>query len=171
MFNPVKLSGIAAATLFLTACASTPELTSDQISIIEAEVVEYGLYEIGKTREVDNDSYIAGSSLVTKSHKLIKTTNQIKSEVGSIFGVMFKITGLPERRKIQFREVMKFPEMTDPDSGITQSYYESTKFFKNEMSRFKGFTFEYDWELVKGDWTYQIYYQDTLLAEQTFIVN
>jgi len=61
--------------------------------------------------------------------------------------------------------------MTDPDSGLTQSYYEVKDQYKDGRKSFKAFTFEYDWELVKGEWTYQLYYQDTLLAEKTFNVN
>lgn len=171
MSNLVKFSGVAAGVLFLTACVSTPELTSDQISNIEVEVADYGIYELGKLNEIDDKDYIAGSSLEAESLIHTRTTDSLDAQVGVTFGVNFNISGLPTEKKMTFREVMIFPEMTDPQTGGKQSYYETTAKYHNNLTKFKGFTFEYDWELVKGDWTYQVYYQDTLLAEQSFNVN
>lgn len=170
MINVFKCTTVAATAIFLTACASTSALTSDQVSQIDVEVESYGLYEISQVKEVNNDTYIAGSSLTAGSYVLSEQTDTITAKVGTTFGASFKFSGLPTKQKIIFREVMKFPEMTDPDTGMTQSYYESSREFKNGTRKYKGFTFEYDWELVKGDWIYQIYYQDTLLAEQAFKV-
>ena len=171
MFHSIKLSALAVLALFLTACVSTPELTSDQISNIEVEVADYGLYELGKLNEVGDKDYIAGSSLEAESLIHTKTIDSLDAQVGVTFGVNFNISGLPTEKKMTFREVMIFPEMTDPQTGGKQSYYEPTAKYKNKLTKFKGFTFEYDWELVKGEWIYQIYYQDTLLAEQSFMVN
>ncbi|WP_438462946.1 DUF3859 domain-containing protein [Marinomonas sp. PE14-40] len=172
MINKVKFSGITVLALLLTACASTTELTADQANQIDAEVLEFGKYIISDDlREVKNDEYLAGSSLVTNLHILKERTDEISADVGTTFGVVFEVNGLPSHKKITFREVMKFPEMTDPDSGLTQSYYEVKDQYKDGDKSFKAFTFEYDWELVKGKWTYQLYYQDTLLAEKSFNVN
>jgi len=170
MIKRFQYSVIAVSAIFLTACASTPELTSDQVSNIDVKVADYGVYELGKLNEIDDKDYIAGSSLEAETLIHTKTTDSLVAQVGITFGVNFSISGLPTERKMTFREVMVFPEMTDPETGVKQSYYETTAKYNNNLTKFKGFTFEYDWELVKGDWTYQIYYQDTLLAEQVFDV-
>ncbi|OUR85376.1 hypothetical protein A9Q77_00710 [Marinomonas sp. 42_23_T18] len=170
MIKRFNYSVIVVSAIFLTACASTPELTSDQVSQLDVAVVDYGIYELVSIREVDNETAIAGSSLVTKSQKLTEKTAVVVADAGITFGVSFKVTGIPPKRALMLREVMIFPEMTDPDSQMTQSYYEVTEEYRNNDVAFEGFTFEYDWEMVKGDWTYQLYYQDTLLAEQVFDV-
>ena len=171
MIQTIKISAITATALLLAACVSSPELTSDQISQMEVEVESYGVYKVSQVKEVDNDTYVAGSSLEAKKFELVEQVDLISAKAGTTFGTSFSFNNLPENQKNQFRLVMKFPEMTDPDSGMTQTYYESSEVIKNGTTRFKGFTFEYDWELVKGEWIYQVYYKDTLLAEKSFNVN
>jgi hypothetical protein len=106
--------------------------------------------------------------------ELGEQTDRIPLVKDTYFAYRYRILDLPKdvvkRPVVELRKVLTHPEMTLPDGSTATG---SDRTFKGRTSvgqviGFDGYAFNEDYELVEGDWTFQIWYQDQMLVEQTF---
>ena len=82
-------------------------------------------------------------------------------------------TGLsiePDKSRADLRHVLMHPEMTLPDgSKVSRSERAIRKRTTyGIVTSLDGYALSEGYELVEGDWTFQLWYEDSLLVEQTF---
>lgn len=98
----------------------------------------------------------------------------VRGEVGTEFGMQFRIDGAPSGEGVTLYLAISFPQpgIRNPNTGDRM---ETAKVaFPNmkigELSVL-GYGFDNAWEIVPGVWTLQIWYQDRMLAERSFTVS
>ena len=71
---------------------------------------------------------------------------------------------------VELRRVLKHPEMHLPDGTVSKGsdFMQKRRVSVNQVIGYTGYGFDEDYELVEGDWVFEIWYQDKKLIEQTF---
>ncbi|MEW6408659.1 MAG: DUF6599 family protein [Nitrospirota bacterium] len=150
--------------LFYTSSAEAEKIT--------ARIIEYGRYKIEVTEGVTAPAKDRKTINVIKSIRLIEQTDRIPCKIGEYFGFFYALNNLPVGKRILLRFIILHPPMISPDRGMITSR-EYTIPFKADSKKavsYRGTKLRYDWQLVPGKWTFQIYYKDKKLLEKNFHV-
>lgn len=149
----------------LSTQAETPQV--DRIDIIEA-----GIYQANVERVEEVKGTINGRLDILSDINIIEITTTIPACVGTLFGIKFNVVGAPKYATVPLTMVLRLPPqgLRDPKAGETyfRSEYVSGGIISD--NRYVGYSFDQDWEAVPGTWTFEIWYQDRKLAEQSFTV-
>jgi hypothetical protein len=136
-----------------------------------AEILEFGVYSGSYQKSAADTNAPTGQVLLDGPIRLEKKTDQIPAKLKSKFGFRFVVHGLPTDPPVKLRIVYLFPEIRDPSSGRKFNHFEadvSVKPEDNKPTMLWDFTEPY--ELVSGQWTFQIFRGDSKILEKTFEV-
>ena len=97
----------------------------------------------------------------------------VPAKPGTHFGLEFRINGEPRDDSVTLYLTLIFPPqgIHNPNTGKTM--YAARIAFPNMKIGalcLVGYGFDNAWEIVPGEWTEQIWYQDHMLAERKFTV-
>ena len=113
--------------------------------------------------------------VVTKAVlKISETTDRIPLIKGTHFAYRYRIIDLPkeEAKKpvVELRKVLVHPVMTLLDGSTSTGWDRIARgrTSAGQVIAFDGYAFHEDYELVEGDWTFQIWFGDKKLVEQKF---
>jgi hypothetical protein len=138
----------------------------------EGRVIKYGLFELVRGGGlVDDPKTSTGKSLAKPVIMLVEQTDRIPLIKDSHLAYQYRIWNLPDQpRIIKLRRVLIHPEMKLPDGSVsTGSDYEiKGKVRIGQVVAYDSYGLNEDYEMVEGDWIFQIWYQDEKLIEQTF---
>jgi hypothetical protein len=150
---------------------AAPEAVKDP----RGRVFEYGIYNaLRKGRPRDELTANTGKVMNRPVLELREQTDRIPLVKDTYFAYRYRLMNFPkeEAKKpaIKLRKVLVHPEMTLPDGSRSTGSDRGFKgrAFAGQVTGFDGYAFNEDYELVEGDWVFQIWYQDHLLVEQTF---
>ena len=138
-------------------------------------VFEHGIYNpLRKGRPRDEITANTGKVINRPVLELAEQTDRIPLVKGTYFAYRYRLLNLPKyvvmKPVVELRKVLVHPEMTLPDGSTATG---SDRVIKGRTSAgqvtgFDGYAFNEDYELVEGEWTFQIWYEDQMLVEQTF---
>ena len=165
-------TAIATATEQADAPAgAAPETVKDP----RGRVFEHGIYNaLRKGRPRDEITANTGKVINKPVLELAEQTDRIPLVKGTYFAYRYRLLNLPKyvvmKPVVELRKVLVHPEMTLPDGSTATG---SDRVIKGRTSAgqvigFDGYAFNEDYELVEGEWIFQIWYQDQMLVEQTF---
>lgn len=154
------------ALLLLAATVAATAQTVDRI-----KVLDFGVY----TREVIGAEKMSGVAIgrinTSQNFKLVEKTDTIVLKKGPTFGVRYETLGKPRGSQVKLTWVMRFPEpgLVDP---------KGQRFFTNEFSRdhtignesFRAYSFDEQWEMVPGEWTFEFWDGPRKIGEKRFNV-
>ena len=128
--------------------------------ITEISIVEYGRYE----RSVD--------TLQTPDLVCVESTDTIQAIPGGRFGIGYVCKGEPNGARASLRLVWVFPPPGAWDS--TRGEFK-TMVTRNSTTRigqmdYYWYRFDYNWELIAGIWTCQVWSDEKHHAEKKFLV-
>lgn len=111
-----------------------------------------------------------GKSIRRPTLEFSKDTQRIPLRTGVYFGYRYWLKLPPDQSRPEFRRVLIHPEMTLPDgSRVSQS---ERKFRKKAtqgiVTAIDAYALSEDYELVEGDWVFQLWYQSEMLVEAKF---
>jgi hypothetical protein len=97
----------------------------------------------------------------------------VLGEVGTEFGIEFRIDGTPSGEGVTLYLAIAFPPQGIRNPNTGNLMYTAKVAFPNmrigELS-ILGYGLDNAWEIVPGVWTLQIWYQNRMLAERSFTV-
>ncbi len=166
--------GVYAAESALSVAANK---TSDsQPEGPESHVFQFGLYKAVRKGLV-KDSSQTNTGKVVRKPKLehVSMTDRIPLVKDTYFGYQYRLFNLPPEALIapvmRLRKVLIHPEMTLPDGSKTTGWDRPMKgrVETQQVMGFDGYVFNEDYELVEGDWIFQLWYKDKKLIERKFI--
>lgn len=139
---------------------------------LKVKVSRPGLYRLVRSGGViDDPSTGTGKSVVKPVVELIKTTERIPLIKGGQMYLQYRIWPLPAQPAyVDLRRVLKHPEMTLPDGSVSTGSDRiiKGKINSNQIIAYTGYGLDEDYELVEGDWVFEIWYQDEKVVEQKF---
>jgi|GEM_PF-6337903 len=99
-------------------------------------------------------------------------TDTVTAQTGKTFGISFYflVNNSHKETNIEITTRILHPVMTHPQTQQQATGQTDTFIYTAPYYQYHYFTFEYDYELVKGHWTFQVWQADTLFLEKQFIV-
>jgi len=155
---------------FLAAAAFADEPKA-QVSAIT--VVEQGIYKCEVLKLVEDLRVPSKQRAIIDSAKIVQETTCIPAVLGTRFGFRYKVDGVPSGRKIDLVMVGIYPNdgVKDPtrDKPLKTFRY-TTPYAIGEGYRYTDYSFDHEWEIVPGEWIFQIWYDGKNYAEAKFVV-
>lgn len=139
---------------------------------LKGKVSQRGLYRLVRSgKVVDNPETSTGKAVSKPVIELVKSTERIPLIKGGRMYLQYRIWYLPDQPAyVDLRRVLVHPEMHLPDGAAStgSDFMLKRKVSVNQIIGYTGYGFDEDYELVEGDWVFQIWYEDKKLIEQTF---
>ena len=144
-------STVAPLGLALSATINQPDIVK-----LEAKVFEYGIYKMSEP----------------PPNQWMKRTKNIPAKTGIEFGVMFSLIGEPKGKSVALDAVWRFPEsgITNPETGKTLHKEEVEAVGKVGDGMFQIYRLSKPWEVVKGDWYVDLYYEGRKIGSEKFVL-
>ena len=136
------------------------------------EIYEFGIFErgqiLGETAP-PNQGY--RHTAVSGLHHL-ETTRIIPGRLGVTFGVRYRIRGNGLGFAVPLRIVIKFPPQGLYTPGYDMPLFQDATESVVELGEdgFTAHTFDHQWEIEPGIWTFEFWSGDTKLGEEQFEV-
>ena len=158
------------AVLVLAVCVYAVH-SEERLKIGGIEIVEYGIYRAKKVTSVEDKNVVGGSRDAIENFILVSQTNKIPATIGTRFGFRYVIKGEPKGAVITLKMVGKYPAPGLKSPGDKRPhYYDQYSLRVAVGDSFTSYSFDEEWELVTGDWTFEIWYEGRKLAEKIFTV-
>jgi len=134
---------------------------------VRVEIIEYGTYAI-EIYKIDQGSDGVMTATASKiSH--LETTSVIPAKRCVNFGFRFRVEGPPEGSRLTF--VTHFPvEVTPPGASRAISSHSKTRVLVPGI-HFQSYGLDFDWEVMPGQWTFELFDGDRKLAEKSFLLD
>ncbi len=152
--------------------AAAPASRSDSIG---THVFQFGIYKPIR-KGILKTSPGTNTGKIIRKPKLehVSMTDRIPLVKDTYFGYQFRLFNLPPEAMIKpvmtLRKVLIHPEMTLPDGTKTTGWDRPFKgrVEVQQVMGFDGYAFNEDYELVEGEWIFQLWYNDRKLIERKF---
>ena len=161
--------------LLIASCAlllCTSHLQAQDTFINAAETLAFGIFASKdiKTRVKGATDAAPPADSVGK-YRFQDFTNRIPMVLGTEFGIEYQINSRPKGRPMDITTVIKFPEpgLKQP-RGRTYLTSRETKKVKIGEPQLHGYGFDEDWELVPGEWVFEVWHKKAKLISKTFMV-
>ena len=145
--------------------------TQLEAGIPYGKATQYGLFrERGRGWAGQNKNTSTGKLIRNAKLEFAEQTDRVPLRKGVYFGYKYWLKIEPDKSRAVLRRVLMHPEMTLPDgSKVSRSERGIRKRTTyGIVTSLDGYALSEDYELVEGDWTFQLWYKDNLLVEQTF---
>ena len=149
----------------------TSKAHADDVVVRAVELTAFGTFaDYGKQFERGYSESGPGTESL-EYVRFADITNQIPGTLGTNFGIQYIIHSTPKGRPFRVTGVILYPGngLVTPDGHVYQSSQESMEIKIGEKS-FYGFGFDHPWEIVPGDWKFQIRRGEAILAQKTLTV-
>jgi len=170
--------------LALCGCEKNPSQPQDDISVVvskemnylekpkTARVSQHGLYRLVRSGGLINDANTStGKAISNPVIERVKTTERIPLIKGAQMYLQFRIWYFPDiPAHVDLRRVLKHPPMKLPDGSVStgSDYIIKGKVSVNQVIGFTGYGLDEDYEMVEGDWIFEIWHENNKLVEQKF---
>ena len=135
-------------------------------------VLQYGIYErVRGGAVVESKNTTTGKALSRVTIQQLEQTNNIPVDKEVYFAYQYRLSNLSNKNAvINLKRILIHPEITLPDGTkkTGSEYMIKGKVKRGEVFAFDGYAFNEDYELVEGDWIFQIWYEGRMLVEQKF---
>lgn len=139
---------------------------------LKGRVSRAGLYRLVRSGGlIDDPNTNTGKAVVKPVVEMLKATQRIPLIKGSQMYLQYRIWPLPAQPAYaDLRQVVKHPKINLPDGSVSTGFASTIKgrVNSNQVIAYTGYGLDEDYELVEGDWIFEIWYQDKKVIEQTF---
>lgn len=139
---------------------------------LKGKVSQRGLYKLVRSGGLVNDSRTStGKVIANPVVQLLKSTDQIPLIKGLQMHLQYRLWSLPDQPAyVDLRRVLKHPAFELPDGSVStgSDYMIKGKVSVNQIIAYTGYGLDEDYELVEGDWIFEIWHKDQKVIEQKF---
>ncbi|MBI1884245.1 MAG: DUF3859 domain-containing protein [Chlamydiae bacterium] len=148
-----------------------PQTQSEKISVQEAIIEDYGIYETNAGEKMAAPNVTTGYNTVVYGTQLIQETTLIPLTRGTSFGFRYLLKGSPTGATVPITIKVEHPPITNPNTHKTiqvSSWTDGAWIGKSNWD--SGWQFDENWEEVPGTYTISVIYKDRVLATKSFTV-
>ncbi len=161
----------------ITVAAPEKTLEKNTLSYLDqplkGKISQRGLYRLVRSNGmVDNPDTTTGKAISKPVIQLVESTERIPLIKSGRMYLQYRMWYFPNQLAYaELRRVLKHPRMTLPDGTITtgSDFMMKRRVSSNQVIGYTGYGFDEDYEMVEGDWIFEIWYKDKKLIEQKFI--
>jgi hypothetical protein len=142
------------------------------VHIDRIDIVDYGTYTARTEDHIAAPGTAAGrwNTLANIQHAV--TTQVVPAQLGTRFGFSYTVVGEPHEVPMSIHVVNIFPSpgLHNPANPRPKDRDEYDRTVPVGQELYTGFKFDHDWEVVPGVWTFQLWYEGRMFAEQKFTI-
>ncbi len=155
--------------LLVNGCVLNIKTSKDSFSDVNSIILEYGICATDALYNQKMEASPSGNYTRLTGFKLLEQTDTIPAKIGQEFGVHY-ILKSDVTKSITIEQIWNFPKAIINKEGkvFTQLRYEVNK--TTNSRTYSTYILEKDYEIVKGEWTYQMRYAGKKLYERKFIL-
>lgn len=162
---------LPAILIVVSGCSQLP--SRDDIAAVEpaGRILRHGIFsKVGGGNVIASSETTTGKALSKLVMTFIRETDRIPIKKDTIIGYQYRLSNLPDVPYVELRRVLRHPPFTLPDGSVTTgSDYTTTKRVeRNEVFAYDVYALNEDYEMVEGEWNFQIWFRDKLLLERKF---
>ncbi|XOV88561.1 MAG: DUF3859 domain-containing protein [Pseudomonadota bacterium] len=149
----------------------SPALGASDLQIRAAEITGYGIFEAASSQRQTGFSARAPAADAVKGVRFVEFTNTIPAALGTNFGFQYIINSSPRGAEMNVTNIIRFPgEGLKRPGG--RSWTESRENRKIRIGHrdFYGYAFDEPWEMVPGEWVFEVWHNNARLIRKTFTV-
>jgi len=146
----------------------SPGAVAEQLN---AEIIEFGYYKKNsEPKRYKNPGTVSGYVQEGGDVELIEKTDRIPAEKNRLFGFKFRVTGLTNMLSTQLVLKVTHPEIKRGNGSVATSYsYPILLDVKDGVIENQaGYSLDHGYELVAGEWTFELWYYKQKIVSQTF---
>ena len=152
---------------------STAAVSPSYLNVpLQGKVARSGIYRMVRSGGVVNDPKTGtGKAVAHPVVQFVKATQRIPLIKGAQMYMQYRLWYLPDKLAYaDLRRVLKHPKMTLPDGSVTtgSDFKIKRRVNSNQVIAYTGYGFDENYEMVEGEWTFEIWYEGKKLIEQTF---
>lgn len=140
------------------------------MKIKQIELLKFGSLTTDNEEKESNAKSLTGYFLYPTTIEFQQKKDKLKGIKGLKFGIEYYLTGYTADKYDEAIFVCKIihPPITNPKTKKTKTETVETKDNYLNQTNFDYFHFEYDWEIQKGIWTFQIIENNIIKLEKSF---
>jgi hypothetical protein len=156
--------------ILMVACCSLASAPT-----VQGKVTSYGLLKLsGKEEIVKSPETTSGFTRIPANTPFIVTsTNRVPANIGVRFGFWYEIDNVPgPDGEVELTKIVRHPVITKPD-GTTSTgftFIEKQDVKGGRVVAITGYGLDHDYELVAGDWEFEMQYGGVTVCKQKFTV-
>ena len=133
------------------------------------ELISYGIYttEERVQREAEN---IVGAVLVVSKPANLMETEVVRGRLGESFGLEYRIIGTPDGSPVRVVVMIKHPLLVNPKNGRSATVTRYDMLGSIGAIMYTGWEFDAEWQIMPGEWTWQLVVNDNVYLEKVFLV-
>jgi hypothetical protein len=139
----------------------------------QGRVIKQGVFKVIRSGGiVDSPQTGTGKSIAKPVMLMVRKTDRIPLIKDVYMSFQYRIWDLPEQPAyVDLRRVLKHPPMNLPDGSVSTGadYMIKGRISAGQVIAYTGYGLNESYELVEGEWIFQIWHQDQKLIEQKFI--
>lgn len=137
-----------------------------------AETLAFGVFtSYGKESKTGQGMDDTPPLDTVKTYRFRNFTNRIPMHIGTEFGIEYQINTKPKGQPINISTVIIFPEpgLKRP-GGKTHKKSRETNRVSIGKGHLHGYGFDEEWELVPGQWTFEVWHENARLVKRSFTI-
>ncbi len=140
------------------------------MKIKEVKLLNFGSLKTLKEKKAPNKNSSTGYYLYPAGVQFVERTDKLKCFLGLKFGIEYFIQGIDNLKKdeVKFCCNITHPQLVNPETNLQFAETNEIKINYLNETNFDYFSFEYEWEIKIGIWTFQIIENDRILLETPF---
>ena len=133
--------------------------------------ITYGLFTIGPVTNNGVLSPSASNNVLAINAEYINKTDRIYVKPGNQFGVEYRLSGKPND-SVSVEAEWVFPEaLIDPSKKIRTTSIRNTTNLPCNKTIASTYQLNNTFEMMKGKWYFNLYYQDKLIYTREFVLH
>lgn len=165
------MAALAANGFLVAILAFAPSAAQAQSPHAESVVVlEKGIYQ-AVTIEKGAVPGTTGAVDTVRGSRLVASTTRIPGLNGIRFGLRYVIVGAGDGEP-EIRLVTRYPRagLLDPETGVR--HFENAYVIRSTIGQtaYREYHLDHDWAIVPGLWTFEFWFGDRKIGEQSFCV-
>ena len=129
---------------------------------------------LGKEEIVKSPETPSGITRIPAGAPFIATsTNRVPAKIGVIFGFWYEIDNVPALDgEVGLTTIVRHPSITKPDGTVSNGFttIEKQDIKSGRVVGMTGYELDHDYELVAGDWQFEMQYGGVTVCKQKFTV-
>ncbi len=157
-----------ACLLLMLPLSATPQT---DLQIRAAEIVGWGVFEAKNSSRNKGFRRNAPPADTVKGVRFLEFTNEIPPQLGTGFGFQYVINSSPRGGRIEVKNVIRFPGegLKAPGGRVYKESSENRRITIGQRD-FYGYAFDEPWEIVPGEWVFEVWHGEARLIRKTFTV-
>lgn len=155
--------------LIISGCSIFRKTSKDSLISIDFKEFGYGTCETKTVYNEKMEKSPSGNHIQSTGFSLMQQTDKIPGKVGQKFGVEYTMKS-NITKDIIVEQVWIFPKSIIDDKG--KEFNELRYYIKKTTNEktYSTYTLEKDYEVVNGEWTYQMFYGGKKIYERKFYI-